>query len=69
MSVDDFSLDHGKGGGGVDMSTVTKFRGMALNGLFCVCVLQPLDFAHSLTLPTNTTLTTDIRRLERPTLQ
>jgi len=35
---------------------VTEFRGMALNGLFCADVLQPLDLVPSLTLPTNTTL-------------
>ena len=35
---------------------VTEFRGVALNGLFCADVLQPLDLSSSLTLPTNTTL-------------
>ena len=35
-------------------SLVSEFRGMALNGLFCADVLQPLDLVPSLTLPTNT---------------
>ena len=33
---------------------ITEFRGMALNGLFCVDGLRPLDLFPSLTLPTNT---------------
>ena len=43
--------------------SVTKFRGVALNGLFCADVLWPLNLVPSLTLPTNTTAIVMVMRI------